>query len=63
MKLEMYQKVKLKDGRAGHIIEIFNDGEAYMLDVKVAEGDYDQPTVSPEDIVSVIVEVEKPFVR
>jgi len=59
----MYQKVKLKDGRAGHIIEIFNDGEAYMLDVKVAEGDYDQPTVSPEDIVSVIVEVEKPFVR
>ena len=61
MKLEMYQKVKLKDGRAGHVIEIFGDGAAYMLDVKMADGDYEQPTVTPEEIKSVIVEVEKPF--
>ena len=61
MKLEMYQKVCLKDGRKGHIIEIFKDGEAYMVDIKRKDGDYDQETVYPKDIKSVIVEVEQPF--
>jgi len=61
MTLEMFQKVFLKDGRKGHIIEIFNDGEAYMVDVKRGDGGYDQDTVYPKDIKSIIVEVEKPF--
>jgi len=62
MKLEMFQKVYLKNGKKGHIIEIFNDGEAYMVDVKNGDGGYDQDTVYPLDIRSIVVEVEEPFV-
>jgi len=72
MKLEMYQKVVLKDGKRGAVIEIFNDGEAYMIDVKVSDADYsgtepiypeyEEVTVTPKDIKSIIIEVEEPFV-
>jgi len=61
VKLEMYQKVFLKNGKKGHIIEIFNNGEAYMVDIKTQDGNYDQVTIYPNDIRSVIVEVEAPF--
>jgi len=62
MKLEMYQKIRLKSGKVGHVVEIFNDGEAYMIDIKQDDGEYELETVKPQDIKSVIVEVEKPFV-
>ena len=62
MKLEQYQKIRLKDGRAGHITEIFNDGEAYLIDIPTLDGEYTQETVRPADIESVIVEIEKPYV-
>jgi hypothetical protein len=61
MKLDMYQKIRLKDGRVGHIIEIFNEGEAYMVDLKMADGEYEQVTIKPKDIQSIIVEVDKPY--
>ena len=62
MKLEMFQKIRLKNGKKGHVIEIFNDGEAYMVDVKIDDGAYEQLTVYPKDIKSVVVEVDKPFI-
>ena len=62
MKLEIYQKIRLHNGKVGHVIEIFNDGEAYMIDVKLGDGEYEQETVRPQEIKSIIVEVEKPFV-
>ena len=62
MKLEQYQKIRLKDGRAGYITEIFSDGEAYLVDIPTHDGEYVQETVIPADIESVIVEIEKPFV-
>jgi len=62
MKLEMYQKIRLKNGKAGHIIEIFNDGEAYMIDIRTNDGEYEQETVKPTDIKSIIVEVDEPYV-
>ena len=61
MKIEMFQKVRLKNGKSGHIIEIFNDGEAYMIDIATEDGEYEQETIYPKDIKSVIVEIEKPF--
>lgn len=62
MKLSMYQKVCLFNGLIGVIIEIFNDGEAYMLDTMTEDGEYEQITISPSEIKSVITEVEMPFV-
>ena len=73
MRLRMYQKIVLNDGKKAHIVEIFNDGEAYMVDVLLSEGDlsieppiypeYETITITPKDIRSVIVEVEEPFVQ
>ena len=61
MKLDMFQKIRLKDGRSGHIIEIFNDGEAYMVDLKADDGEYDQETIRPDNIKSIVVEIDTPF--
>ena len=61
MKIEMYQKICLKNGKRGHVIEIFKNGEAYMVDIPLDDGEYEQQTVLPKDIKSVIVEIEKPF--
>jgi len=62
VKLAMYQKIRLQDGRLGFIIEIFKDGEAYMVDVPLGDGEYDEVTISPSDIKSIVVEVDEPFV-
>ncbi|MCL2421050.1 MAG: hypothetical protein FWD03_04265 [Defluviitaleaceae bacterium] len=62
MKLEMYQRVRLKNGKTAHIIEIFNSGEAYMVDINIGGGEYSQETVYPNDIKSVVVEVEEQFI-
>ena len=62
MKLEMFQKVRLKSGETGHIVEIFNNGEAYMVELKIEGNEYELVTIHPGDIMSVIVEVDKPFV-
>ena len=59
MKLEMFQKVSLKNGQIGCIIEIFNDGEAYMIEVLENDGNYSQLTIYPHQIKSIFVEVEK----
>ena len=62
MKLAMYQKIRLKNGKIGHVIEIFNKGEAYMVDLRTDDGEYEQETVRPDDIMSIIIEVDTPFV-
>jgi hypothetical protein len=61
MALEMFQKIRLKNGKVGHIIEIFNDGEAYMVDINMGDGEYEQETISPKDILNIIVEVDRPY--
>ena len=61
MKIEMYQRVRLKSGKCGHVVEIFNDGEAYMVDVLMDNEEYETETVYPKDIRSVFVETEEPF--
>jgi hypothetical protein len=62
MKLNMFQKIRLKNGNTGHIIEIFNDGEAYMIDIMTEDGEYEQKTIYPKDIQSVVIEVDEPFI-
>ena len=61
MKIEMYQRVRLKNGKCGHVVEIFNGGEAYLVDVRTDDEEYETETVYPTDIQSVFVETEKPF--
>jgi hypothetical protein len=61
MKIEMYQKIRLNNGKFGRVIEIFNSGEAYMVDIAAEDGEYEQETVYPKDIKSIVIEVEQPF--
>ena len=59
MKFEMYQVVRLKTGEKGTIIEVFNGGEGYMVDIRLDDYNYEQKTVLPTDIESVFEEVER----
>ena len=61
MKLEMYQVLRLKTGEIGTVLEIFKDGEAYMVDIRLEDDTYEQRTIYPDEIASVFVQVEKPF--
>jgi hypothetical protein len=60
--VNLYQKVKLQDGRDAIIVEVLGRGDAYVADVELATGDYETLTIYPTDIISVFVEVEEPFV-
>jgi len=61
MKIELFQKVRLKNNKSGCIIEVFNDGEAFMVDIADEDGEYEYETIYPKDIKSVFVETEMPF--
>jgi hypothetical protein len=59
--IELYQRVKLKNGKDAVIVEILGKGEAYIADIEISEGDYETETIYPKEIKSVFVEVEQPF--
>ena len=62
MKLQIYQKICLKNNKKGVVIEIFNDGEAYLVDIMTEDNEYEQKTIYPKDIKSYFTEVEEPFI-
>lgn len=53
MKIELYDKVKLKDGRKATVVEIYEPGKAYEADIE-QDNDYITDTIQQEDILSVI---------
>ncbi len=53
MKIELYNRVKLKDGRKAVIVEIYEPGKAYEADIE-QDGDYVTDTVKQEDILAVL---------
>jgi hypothetical protein len=59
--ISLYQRVKLKNGKNAAIVEILGNGEAFIADIEISEGDYETETIYPKDIKSVFVEVEQPF--
>lgn len=54
MKIEQYDKVRLKDGRTAYIVEIFEQGVAYLADVDLPGPEWDTIDIRHEDIESVI---------
>ena len=71
MKLEMFQVVRLTDGSKATIVEIYNDGEGYEVDVVIRQanikadppeyGEYETRTIFPNEIATVFTEVETAF--
>lgn len=47
---EMFDKVLLKSGETAYIVEIFNDGEAYEMDITKKDGRMVTDTVWPDQI-------------
>lgn len=50
MKLEMFDKVLLKTGETAFIVEIFDDGAAYEMDIDKKDGKIVTDTVWPGQI-------------
>ena len=55
------QKIKLRTDEIARIVEVFNDGEAFMAEVFKFGGGIDIQTIMPIDIASVFVENEIPI--
>ena len=61
MKINLYQKIKLKTGETAVVAEILGQGEAFLVDVEKGELDWEHEHISLSDIASVFVEVETPL--
>jgi len=57
----MYQSVRLRTGERAVIIEIYNDGEAYEVDIRLEDESYEQRTVQPHEIIGIFEEIEREY--
>ncbi len=54
MALEMFDKVLLNTDEVAYIVEIFNDGEAYLADIDKANGWTETEEILPSEIKKVL---------
>lgn len=49
--IEMFEHVRLKDGREGAVVEIFGDSEAFLIDIGRSPSDWDTVYVTRAEII------------
>lgn len=58
MTIQMYDKVKLKNGKQATIVEIYEQGNAYEADILIDDSgeypEYDTETIKHEEIEKII---------
>lgn len=54
MKIEEFDKIILKDGRTASVVEILEEGVAYLIDVDLPGPDWDTIEIRQKDIEAVI---------
>ena len=58
MKIKMYDKVELKNGKQATIVDIYKQGEAYEADILIDDTgeypEYETDTIKYEDIKKII---------
>lgn len=54
MSIELYDKVKLKNGNEAFIVEIYEQGVAYEADITVGDEEYITDTIRQEEIAEVL---------
>jgi hypothetical protein len=54
MKVGQYDRVVLKDGRSATIVEILEEGVAYIADVDLPGPDWDTIEIKHDDIYKVV---------
>jgi len=57
--LELYDKVKLKNGKVAHIVEIYEHGVAYEADIDEGDDEYTTDTIKHNDILYAFTEGAK----
>ncbi|MCL1823437.1 MAG: hypothetical protein FWG44_04470 [Oscillospiraceae bacterium] len=58
--INVYDKVKLKTGIVGRILEILND-DSFIVELYLENGDIDTTEIKKLEIKSVFEEVERPI--
>ncbi len=56
MKIELYDKIQLKNGKSAHIVEIYEQGVAYEADIAEGDGEYSTDTIKQSDILYVFAD-------
>ncbi len=54
MALEMFDKVLLNTGEVAYIVEVFENGEAYLADIDKEDGWTETEEILPSDIKKVL---------
>lgn len=52
MKIELYEKVLLKTGETASVVEIYEQGVAYEMDIDKADGEIETETVYHDQIAA-----------
>lgn len=52
MKIEQYDRILLKDGRTASVVEILEEGSAYLVDVDLPGPDWDTIQIRQNDILT-----------
>lgn len=54
MKISMFDRILLKDGREGDVMEVLGDGKLFLVDVGNQEEGWESISVTPDRIEKVI---------
>ncbi len=54
MKVRLFSKVLLSDGRTAYIVEIFSDGKTFLADIDLEDGDVSTDEIHLEDLKKVL---------
>lgn len=54
MKVRMFTKVLLTSGRTAYIVEIFDNGKAFLADIDLDDGEVDTDLIYPKDIKKIL---------
>ena len=55
---ELYDKVELKDGRKGDIVDTLN-GEVFLIDIELMQGKFETVSVRKDEILRKITKVDR----
>ncbi len=61
--IKEYDKVRLKTGEIARIVEVLGQGKMYIGEIIRPDKHVEVDHVSPEDIVSVFEEIERPIAQ
>ena len=59
--IKQYDHVKLKSGKHAVIVEIWEQGVSYEVDIEIEKSVFKTETIAHTDIESVFIEIETPL--